>query len=163
MRAQPQADRQAGNQLVVDRTGLKIHDAGEWREETHRTRRRRRSWRKLHLGLDLVSGEIVCADLTPDGVGESTALPGLLDQIDGAADLFAADGASGGAPRCDLLLERFGEGIENAIPPPRTAKLSPDAARNPTIRDRQITEIKAYGRRAWQKTSGCNQRSRGET
>jgi hypothetical protein len=41
--------------------------------------------------------------------------------------------------------------------------LSPDAARNPTIRDRQITGIKAYGRIAWQKTSGYNQRSRGET
>ncbi len=41
--------------------------------------------------------------------------------------------------------------------------LSPDAARNPTIRDRQTTEIKAYGRIAWQKTSGYNQRSRGET
>ena len=41
--------------------------------------------------------------------------------------------------------------------------LSPDAARNPTICDRQITEIKAHGRVAWQKTSGYNQRSRGET
>jgi hypothetical protein len=41
--------------------------------------------------------------------------------------------------------------------------LSSDAARNRTIRDGQITEIKAYGRIVWQKTSGYNQRSRGET
>lgn len=96
-------------------------------------------------------------------IGDSTALPILLDQIDGPVDLFLADGAYDGDPTCDLLLERFGEGIEIAIPPRKNAMLSSDAARNPTIRDRQITEIKAYGRIAWQKTSGYNQRSRGET
>ncbi len=88
---------------------MKIHDAGEWLEEKHKTKRKRRSWRKLHLGLDLVSGEIVCSDLTTDGVGDSTALPGLLDQIDGPVDLFLADVAYNGDPTCDLLLERFGE------------------------------------------------------
>jgi hypothetical protein len=163
LRVQPQANGPAGIQLVVDSTGLKIHDAGEWLEEKHKTKRKRRSWRKLHLGLDLVRGEIVCSDLTADGVGDSTALPSLLDQIDVPADLFLADGAYDSDPTRDLLLERFGEGIEIAIPPPKNAMLSPDAARNPTIRDRQITEIKAYGRIAWQKTSGYNQRSRGET
>jgi hypothetical protein len=101
--------------------------------------------------------------LTTDGVGDSTALPGLLVQIDVPVDLFLADGAYDGDPTCDLLLARFGEGIEIAIPPPKNAMLSPDAARYPTIRDQQITEIKAYGRIAWQKTSGYNQRSRGET
>ena len=90
LRAQPKANGQAGIQLVVDSIGLKIHDAGEWLEEKHKTKRKRRSWRKLHLGLDLVSGEIVCSDLTTDDVGDSTALPGLLDQIDGPADLFLA-------------------------------------------------------------------------
>ena len=163
LRVQTQANGQAGIQLVVDSTALKIHDAGEWLEEKHKTKRKRRCWRKLHLGLDLVSGEIVCYDLTTDGVGYSTALRGLSDQIDGPADIFLADGACDGDPTCNLLLERFGEGIEIAIPPPKNAMLSPDAARNPTIRDRQITEIKAYGRIAWQKTSGYNQRSRDET
>jgi len=46
-------------QLVVDRTGLKIFSEGEWLKEKHKTRGRRRSWGKLHLGLDLVSGQIV--------------------------------------------------------------------------------------------------------
>ena len=55
-----------------DSTGLKIHDACEWLEEKHKNKRKRRSWRKLHLGLDLVSGEIVCSDLTTDDVGDST-------------------------------------------------------------------------------------------
>ena len=52
--------------LVMHTTGLKIFGEGEWLEEKHKTKRKRRSWRKLHLGLDLVSGEIVCPDLTSE-------------------------------------------------------------------------------------------------
>ena len=55
--------------LVVDSTSLKIFSEGEWLEQKHKTKRKRRSWCKLHLDLDLVSGEIVCADLTKDNVG----------------------------------------------------------------------------------------------
>src|SRR4051812_20738249 len=37
--------------LLVDSTGLKLYGAGEWLVEKHGTKRRR-SWRKLHLGVD---------------------------------------------------------------------------------------------------------------
>ena len=150
-------------QLVVDSTGLKIFGEGEWLEQKHKTKRKRRSWRKLHLGLDLVSGQIVCSNLTTDDIGDPTALPGLLDQIAGPVDLFLADGAYDGEPTCDVLTERFGSAIKLTIPPPKNAVLSPDAARNPSIRDRHIADMRAHGRMAWQKASGYNQRSRGET
>lgn len=68
--------------LVVDSTGLKIFSEGEWLQTKHKTKAKRKSWRKLHLGLDLVSGDIVSSDLTKDDVGDPTALPNLLDQID---------------------------------------------------------------------------------
>ena len=147
----------------MDSTGLKIFGEGEWLEQKHKTKRKRRSWRKLHLGLDLVSGEIVCADLTTDDVGDPTALPGLLDQVDGPVDLFLADGAYDGEPTSDLLAARFGSTIEVTIPPPKNAILSPNAAKDPTARDCHIAEIAAHGRMAWQKATGYNQRSRGET
>ena len=149
--------------LVVDSTGLKVFGEGEWLEEKHETKRKRRSWRKLHLGLDLVSGEIVCSDLTKDDVGDPTVLPDLLDQIDGPVDLFLADGAYDGEPTSDLLAARFGSTIEVTIPPPKNATLSPNAATDPTVRDCHIAEIAARGRMAWQKATGYNQRSRGET
>ncbi len=150
-------------QLVVDSTGLKIFGEGDWLEQKHKTKRKRRSWRKLHLGLDLVSGVIVCSDLTKDDVGDPTALLGLLDKVDGPIDRFLADGAYDGEPTSDLLAARFGSTIEVTIPPPRNAIPSPSAAYNPTARDRAIAQIKARGRMAWQKSSGYNQRSRGET
>ena len=64
----------------------------QWLENKHKTKPKRKSWRKLHLGLDLVSGDIVCSDLTKDDVGDPTALPDLLDQIDADATRFAYDG-----------------------------------------------------------------------
>ncbi len=149
--------------LVVDSTGLKIFGEGEWLEEKHKAKRKLRSWRKLHLGLDLISGEIVCSDLTKDDVGDPTILPDLLDQIDGPVDLFLADGAYDGEPTSDLLAARFGSKIEVTIPPPKNAILSPNAAKDPTARDCHIAEIAARGRMAWQKANGYNQRSRAET
>jgi hypothetical protein len=90
LQTSPRADKQAAIHLVVGSTGLKIFGEGEWPEEKHKTKRKRRSWRKRHLGLDLVSGEIVSSDLTTDDVGDPTALPGLLDQVDGPVALFLA-------------------------------------------------------------------------
>src|SRR5260370_1085435 len=37
--------------LLVDSTGLKIYGEGEWLDQKH-SRRSRRRWRKLHLGVD---------------------------------------------------------------------------------------------------------------
>ena len=91
LQARPRANNQAVIHMVVDSTGLKIFGEGEWLEEKHKTKRKRRSWRKLHLGLDLISGEIVCSDLTKDEVGDPTALPDLLDQVDSSVDLFSRE------------------------------------------------------------------------
>ncbi len=62
-----------------------------------------------------------------------------------------------------MLAARFGLMIEVAIPPPKNAILSPNAAKDPMARDCHIAEIAARGRMAWQKTTGYNQRTRGET
>jgi Transposase DDE domain len=48
--------------LLVDSTGLNLGGAGEWLVEKHGTSRRR-SRRKLHIGLDGESGEIVASEL----------------------------------------------------------------------------------------------------
>jgi hypothetical protein len=53
--------------LLVDSTGLKLSGAGEWLVEKHGTSRRR-SWRKLHIGVDADTGRIVAAALTTNDV-----------------------------------------------------------------------------------------------
>ena len=157
------ADTDGPIHLVVDSTGLKGFDEGEGLQNKHKTTAKRKSWRKLHLGLDLATGEIVCSDLTTDGVGDPTALPELLDQIDGDVSRFIGDGAYDGSPTSDLLVKLFGVDVEITIPPPKTAVLSAKAAVNPTLRDQRISAIRSGGRIAWQVSSGYNQRSRAET
>ena len=51
-RPRPRRDGEAVH-LLVDSTGLKLCGAGEWLVEKHGTRTRR-SWRKLHLGVDAI-------------------------------------------------------------------------------------------------------------
>ena len=159
----PKGHRQEAIDLVVDSTGLKIFGEGEWLQNKHNTKAKCKSWRKLHLGLDLTTGEIVCADLTKDDVGDPTALPELFDQIDTPVSRFLGDGAYDGTPTFDLLTSRFGADVEIVIPPPKTAVLSPQSEHNPSSRDQRIAEIRDKGRMAWQVNSGYNQRSRGET
>ena len=158
----PQTRRTEPVHLVVDSTGLKIFGEGEWQYNKHKTKAKRKKWRKLHLGLDLLSGEIICADLTTDFVGDPSALPGLLDQIDEPVTRFIADGAYDGMPTSDLLKARFGDAVEITIPPQKNAIPSLQSAHDPSPRDQHLADIHARGRFAWQVSSSYNQRSRVE-
>ena len=68
-------------QLLVDSTGLRLGGPGEWLVEKHGAKTRR-SWRKLHLGVDAGTGRIEAVELTgnetDDGsrVGPFIARPG---------------------------------------------------------------------------------------
>src|SRR3954470_10311656 len=67
--------------LLVDSTGLKLCGPGEWLLEKHGTKTRR-SWRKLHLGMDANTGQIVAA-LTTNDVDDGSQAGPLLDQVAG--------------------------------------------------------------------------------
>ena len=58
-----------------------LYGEDEWLDQKHGIRSRRR-WRKLHLGVDADTHEIVAVELTPDDVGDISVMPDLLDQID---------------------------------------------------------------------------------
>ena len=49
------------------------------------------------------------------------------------------------------------------IPPPKDAVIRLQSARDATVRDRHIAQIRSNGRMAWQTATGYNQRSRIET
>ncbi|MGV1783076.1 transposase [Agrobacterium vitis] len=69
-----QTARQDPVHLVVDSPGLKVFGEGEWLENKHKIKVKRKRWRTLHLGLDLGSGEIICSELTTDDVDDPTLL-----------------------------------------------------------------------------------------
>ena len=78
--------------LLVDSTGLKLCGAGEWLVEKHGTRTRR-SWRKMHVGVDADTGRIVAATLTDRDVDDASQVGPLLDQVTGSVASFTGDGA----------------------------------------------------------------------
>ncbi|HME25021.1 MAG TPA: IS5 family transposase, partial [Acetobacteraceae bacterium] len=69
--------------LLVDSTGLKLCGAGEWLVEKHGSKTRR-SWRKLHLGVDAGTGRIVASTLTGKEVDDAAQVGPLLDQVTGS-------------------------------------------------------------------------------
>ena len=64
--------------LLVDSTGLTLCGAGEWLVEKHGIKTRR-SWRKLHIGMDADTGQIVAATLTREEVDDGSQVGSLLD------------------------------------------------------------------------------------
>ena len=64
--------------VLVGSTGLTLCGPGAWLVETHGTRRRR-SWRKLHSGIDADAGQIAAASLTAKEVDDGAEVGALLD------------------------------------------------------------------------------------
>ena len=104
--------------LIVDSTGLKIHGGNGWNAEKHGAVRPRKTWRKLHLAFNLDTGG---SKLTTEHVGDETALPYLVGEIDADVDRFLADDAYNGEGVSACLTARFGHEIEIIVPPPKTA------------------------------------------
>ena len=158
-RPQPRRDSEPLH-LLVDSTGLKLCGAGEWLVEKHGTKTRR-SWRKLHIGLDADTGQIVAAVLTAKEVDDGAAVGPLLDQVMVVVASFTADGAYDQNGVSAAVAERHPEAA--IIVPPRSTAVPSDVAETaPTQRDRHLQSIAKHGRAAWQKASGYTKRSRAE-
>src|SRR4051812_12542011 len=64
--------------LLVDSTGLRLCGPGEWLVEKHGTRRRR-SWRKLHIGVDAETRQILASELTTHQLDDGSQVEPLLE------------------------------------------------------------------------------------
>ena len=146
--------------LLVDSTGLKLCGPGEWLVEKHGTRTRR-SWRKLHLGVDAGTGQIMATELTTNDIDDGSRVGPLLDQVAGPITSFTGDGAYDRDDVYDAVAERHPEAA--VIVPPRATAVPSDTANTaPTQRDRHLKQIAERGRMGWQKNSGYNRRALAE-
>jgi len=147
--------------LLVDSTGLKLCGAGEWLHEKHGTKVRR-SWRKLHRGLDAGTGQIVASLLTSKDVDDGSQIGPLLDQIPDPIASFTGDGAYDQDGVTASVVARHPQ-TAIIVPPRANAVPSETAETAPTQRDRHLQQIAEHGRMAWQKASGYTKRARAET
>jgi hypothetical protein len=158
-RLQPRTDVKPLH-LLVDSTGLKLCGTGEWMVEKHGAKTRR-SWRKLHIGLDADTGQIVAVALTTKEVDDGAEVGPLLDQVAGPVASFTADGAYDQEGVSTTVAERRPEAAI-IVPSRSTAVPSETAETAPTQRDRHLRGIAEHGRAAWQKASGYTKRARAE-
>ena len=148
--------------LLLDSTGLKQFEKGEWNNEKHG--RARRSWRKLHLAVDAKTGEIVARVLTSKEAGDAGQVPVLLEQVEGEIASVMADGAYDGEPVYRAIAARQPQAPPSiVIPPRRSAVLSSQADTAPSQRDGHIRLIREQGRSAWREATEYGKRSLVET
>jgi hypothetical protein len=156
----PPAFRSGARHVVVDSTGLKVYGAGEWHAGKYR-RAGRRVWRKLHLGVDEMTREILAADVTESRVHDSRQLPTLLSQIPGTIAQVSGDRGYDTRAAYEAVLAC---GAVATIVPRRNARMS-EGNGPPTwrvVRDATLRAIEMQGRYRWRTSSGCTRQSLAE-
>lgn len=153
--------------IVFDSTGLKVYGEGEWKVRQHGASKRR-VWKKLHIGIDPKSQEIIVAELTTNGIGAGDAETAekLIKRISKNITRVFGDGGYDG-----INFRKAAEqlGAEVIVPPPRGAIVHSDAIEPALIkRNLAICEIKGLGgddgaRALWKKLKGYHIRSLVET
>jgi hypothetical protein len=140
--------------LIVDSTGLQLCGPGEWLVGC----RTRRSWRKLHIGVDAGTGRIVASTPTTSDLDDASQVGPLLDQVAGPIASFTADGAYDQDGVYRKVAARHPEAAM-IVPPRSNAVPSATAETAPTERDQHLRTIAERGRTGWQKASGYNWRA----
>lgn len=150
-----------GVHVVVDSTGVKVFGEGEWKVRQHGYTKRR-TWKKLHVGVDEATGDILAMAVTDNSVADHEELPDLLDQIDEPVAQVSADGAYDKRKAYDAIGQRQAKAI---IPPRRGARIwqHGNSKQERLIRDENLRAIRNHGRKAWKHSSGYHRRSLAET
>lgn len=142
--------------LVVDSTGLKVFGEGEWKVRQHGWSKRR-TWRKLHIGIDENKKFIVTADLTQNNFADDKKLPDLVNQYKGSIRQVSADGAYDSHECFEFITA---QGALATIPPQpnpkHKRKTRKDIRRS---RDKIVWDIQKHGRERWKEKSGYHRRS----
>jgi IS5 family transposase len=157
----PRRGRDESLHVVVDSTGFKVFGEGEWKVRQHGYNYRR-TWRKLHVGINEACGEIVATVVTTSNYSDNEVLPDLLDQVEEKIEQVSGDGAYD-KRKCYETIR--GRQARAAIPPQRNAKIwqHGNTKGEPLARDENLRRIRAVGRAAWKKESGYHRRSLAET
>jgi hypothetical protein len=139
--------------IVVDSTGLKIH-VGNLRKPP-----KNRDWRKLHVTVDALTGQVVACDVSSKSASDAARMPTLLKQIGAPLASVRTDGAYDKQAVYNAVENHTATRSPRVLIPPKSnAQVKPEAAilreRNRNIRSRA-----RLGKRKWHTNSGYSRRS----
>jgi len=168
----PTQAKQKSLHLVVDSTGLKVYGEGEWKVRQHGWSKHR-TWRKVHLGVDEASGELLAVVVTSPQRHDKDALTDLLEQVDQIGVSLEQVSGDGGYDFMTCHRDITQRGARATIPPRRNACANPRG--ETPQRDahlRRIQELaggskskkrQEQARQRWKEESGYHRRSLAET
>ena len=140
---------------------MKVYGEGEWKTRQHGISKRR-TWRKLHLGIDEATGEILAAVVTTNAFHDGEVLSDMLDLIEGEIEQVSADGAYDHRHCYDEIAERNAKAV---IPPRKDAVIwqhgNCKAPAHPM--DENLRYIRKHGRKKWKQDAKYHRRSLAET
>ena len=140
---------------------MKVYGEGEWRVRTHGVGKRR-TWRKLHLGEDVGTGEILAAVVTTNDVADCEVLPDLLEQIEQEIEQVSGDGGYDTFNCYDTIALA---GAIASIPPRSNAQIQQpsNSGLPPHPRDENLRRIHQIGRQQWKQETRYHRRYASET
>ena len=148
--------------IAIDSTGLKVFGEGEWKVRRHGVSKRR-TWRKLHMGIDVNTQEIVSVSLTGNNEDDAAVAGWMIEGKQDVLSSFRGDGAYDDF----AFREKLGPNVVQIIPPPKDAVVHPGTPRIPPKphlqqRNQAVEDIGQRGRKEWKVSSGYHKRSRNE-
>lgn len=168
----PMRAKQEPLHLVVDATGLKVYGEGEWKVRQHGWSKHR-TWRKVHLGVDEASGEVLAMVVSTPLIHEKDALTDLLEQVDQLEMPLQQVSGDGGYDFMTCHRDITQRGAIATIPPRRNA--CPNGRGETPQRDAHLQRIQELAghsksskrqeqaRQRWKEESGYHRRSLAET
>jgi len=151
--------------VIFDSTGVKVFGEGEWKVRKHGYSKRR-TWRKIHVGMCADTGQIVVSATTSNNVSDDEAMVHMMGALEGTpiGDVLG-DGAYDTVDCREAVHDLGGRQV---IPPDKNAKLQKKNSSLPALQERdlaiqRIQELGDEGRALWKQEIGYHRRSRVET
>jgi hypothetical protein len=151
--------RSDGNlNLLVDSTGVKVTGNGAWQVRRHGSSRRRQG-RKVHLAMDMATGDVRAVEFTSSQQGNSPVLPGLLAQTPAEQPIGTVTGHGACHTRtCHTAIsDRGGTAV---IPIRRNGRAWKEDCPAAKARNETLRATQRFGRALWRRLTGYHARSR---
>jgi hypothetical protein len=140
--------------IVFDTTGVRVYSSGEWKKEKYGGRRR---WKKIHLGINLDTKEIIFAKATNEHTHDLTHVEDVLNRGNRRKGKLLIDGIADTHDLYDLATSYQKE----LVTPPRKGASPFTGSKS---RQSHVNVIRALGgddvaRAIWAKLTGYNERA----
>ncbi len=156
--------KKGAKDIVFDSSGLKVYGEGEWKVKQYGASKRR-TWRKIHVGINPDTGDILLCELTKNSASDSDVACSLLDEMKGKIERAFGDGSFDDRRFREKV---FQMGAEAVVPPPRNATYKKALNGWQRKRDEDVAAIYILGadeeaRKLWKKLIHYHKRSLVET